>query len=331
MAVIFFVFATPIIIAYALGYGLDWESKKIVLSGGLSIQSLPKKATVLIDNNPRKETTPVLIKHLTPKYYQVTVTKEGYQPWQKNIAIKSELITEIKNVLLIPTQPRLEIIDGNLPSNFSLDNFLNPDQFEDNSNSLFYFQSSNNILYKTDATGLFSEQISLTPLPENRTYKLIAPDDQHIVLLGKNNAEPTDNVFDLYIFDPATRNFNLISGNVKFIKFSGDYKNVLYVADNELWVFYFHNSSQSGKIVTNKKELITRSSQPIEQAIWYTKDNQHIIFAVNSFIKIIELDERDRRNIVDIIKSPVEQMGYNLKDNKLYWVTENKLLSLSLD
>lgn len=332
LAVIFFVFVTPIIIAYALGYGLDWKSKKIVLSGGLSIQSIPKKATVLINNDPQKEKTPVLIKHLIPKYYQITITKEGYHTWQKNIEIKSELITEIKDVLLIQTQPNLEILDSNLSSNFSLDNFLNPDNFEDNSNSLFYFQSSNNILYKTDSTGLKSEQISLIPLPENQTYKLIAPDDQHIVLLGKNNTKLiNNNIFDLYIFNPSTRNFDLVSNNVKFVQFSNDHENVLYVANNELWVFHFHNTLQPDNATISKKELVTRSSKPIEQAIWYIKDDKHIIFTVDSLIKIIELDERDKRNIVDIIKSPVEQINYDLKSNKLYWVTENKLLSLSLD
>jgi len=48
--------------------------KRIVLTGGLYIKSVPKKATVYINDKPKEE-TPVFIKRLVPKYYQIKVVK----------------------------------------------------------------------------------------------------------------------------------------------------------------------------------------------------------------------------------------------------------------
>ncbi|MFH1612007.1 MAG: PEGA domain-containing protein [bacterium] len=309
LSTIFFILITPITIAYALGYTFDWVSKKPVLTGNLYVYSIPEKATVSVNNKPREAKTPLFVRRLKPNYYHIEVGKEGYQTWQKDIEIKSRLITEFKDVLLIPITPKIEILDNNLPINFSLVNYLNDNT--DKPNNLYYFK--NDILYKTDSTGLKNQQISLNPLPENNDYKIFAPKENKIAVL---------NNFDLYILDSDTRNFDFIANKVNFLEFSGDKEKILYTTNNEIWVYYFFNK---------EKELITRSSQNIEHAFWHTQTDKHIIFVVDSLIKIIELDNRNKRNTFNIFESPVEQITYNQEDNAICWTTENKLLSISMD
>ncbi|MBP6942820.1 MAG: PEGA domain-containing protein [Candidatus Buchananbacteria bacterium] len=65
---------------------------------------------------------------------------------------------------------------------------------------------------------------------------------------------------------------------------------LLYYNDWELWIYDL-----------NKKEpeLITRLSQPITAARWHSA-GRHIIFASGGVIKVIELDNREFRNITDL-------------------------------
>ena len=54
--ILFFILATPIILLYSLGYSFDWQNKKPVLTGGLYLRSIPKKAEVYINGTIEKET-----------------------------------------------------------------------------------------------------------------------------------------------------------------------------------------------------------------------------------------------------------------------------------
>lgn len=304
------------ILLYAWGYSFDWQGKKIVLTGGLYIKSIPKKAAVYLDDKQEKE-TPVFIKRLLPKYYQVKVTKDGYYDWNKKLKIESKLVTEAKDILLIPINPKIEVVNEKIAENFSLKEYLSLKNA--GSNDIFYIQKPSYILYKTDKTNSSLEQISLTPLPNNQEYEIIVSNNQKIALLN--------DIKELYIFNQATRNFELIKQNVQEAQFSSDNQKLLYYTPNEIWIYYLDNVNDKK---TGEHELITRLSQKIEGAVWY-KTNQHIIFLVNQEIKIIELDDRDERNIVDIIKIDAQQMAYSEKDQTLYLTKEQKFLRIFLE
>jgi len=291
-----------------LGYSFDWQEKEIVLTGGLYIKSTPKKATVYINEKPKKE-TPAFIKRLIPKYYQIKVTKEGFHEWHKKLKIESKLVTEVKDIILIPINPEIKVINEKISDDFLLKEYL---ASEINVTSdVFYIQEPSYILYKTDRTNSFQEQISLTPLPENRKYEIIVSDNQQIAILDDNK--------QLYIFNKETRSFELIKENVQQVQFSYDNEKLLYYTPNEIWIYYL-----------DKHELITRLSQEIKQAIWY-ETNKHIIFLVNEKIKIIELDNRDEKNITDIIKIDAQEIAYSEEEQILYLTKDKKLIGISLE
>ena len=309
-AVLFFVLVTPAVLFYAWGYSFDWQNKKIVLTGGIYLKSVPKKADVYINNQIQKEITPTFIKRLLPKEYQIKVTKQGYHPWQKNLKVESKIVTEAKNILLIPFNPEIETINQELPVNFSLKDFI-----QEEPNIIFYIQEPSYILYKTDKENSFQEQISLTSLPINHQYQIFTSINEQIAVLDENK--------QLYLLNPEMKTFELINQNVQGLQFSNDNK-LLYFTPSEIWVYYLNRKN-------NQQELITRLSQEIKQAIWYNKTNEHIIFSVGQNIKITELDVRNGRNTNDLIELNFNQMAYNEKNKLLYLVKDKQLLSISLE
>jgi hypothetical protein len=102
---LFLVFG-PTLIFYSLGYRIDFEKKKITKTGGIFIKALPKEVEISIDGKLKKKTDPffgsALIENLLPKKYKVKVKKEGYFPWEKELNVEEEKVTEVKNLILFP-------------------------------------------------------------------------------------------------------------------------------------------------------------------------------------------------------------------------------------
>jgi len=323
-AILFFILATPTILLYAWGYSFDWQKKKLALTGAFYLESIPKKAEVELQppfkifGGETKKETPVFIKRLLPKDYQVKISKHGFHPWQKKLKVESKLVTEARNILLIPLQPEIEIVNEKLPINFSLEKFLE----QEKSDIIFYIQEPSYILYKTDQAGSFQEQISLTPLPAERQYQIFASPNEKIAVLNEKK--------QLYFLNSETRSFELLAENVQGIQFANDNKKLLYFTPTEIWVYYLEDIFRQPNKKAGDKELITRLSQKIETAIWFPRTNEHIIFTVSQTVKIIELDDRDYRNTNDLFNFEISQIAYSEEDEKLYFIREDKLLRIGL-
>lgn len=92
-------------ILLAKGYTFSPTEKKIVGTGIIAISSEPDSASVFIDGHLTTATN-ATISSLSPKNYSVKVVKEGFIPWEKQIAVKEGLVTEVK-VTLFPAIPTI--------------------------------------------------------------------------------------------------------------------------------------------------------------------------------------------------------------------------------
>jgi len=308
-----FFLISPAVILYAWGYSFDFEKRKPVLTGGFYFTSIPREAQVYLDDKSKTQ-TPAFIKRLVPKIYQVRINKEGFHVWEKRMKIQSSLVTEAKDILLIPFNPTLELIRDDLEKDFILKEFLLPQEPAE----IFYIEKPSFILYKTDQNNSFKEQISLSPLPEGHEYQIIVSDHQKITVLDQEG--------QLYLFNPESRSFELIAQDVLNVRFCDDNKKFLYFSSSEIWLYSLTDLSRPKN---ENQELITRLSQEIKDAVWYGKTNQHIVFITGEELKIIELDNRDRRNIFDIIKiKDMSQVAYNPNDEQIYIVKNEELMKL---
>ncbi|MFH1780535.1 MAG: hypothetical protein ABH841_00780 [Candidatus Nealsonbacteria bacterium] len=107
--VFLFALTASIIVLYSQGYRFDFETLKIVQTGGLYFKVAPRSAQVHI-NGKLKDTTSIftnssLVKNLTPKIYAIEISKDGYYSWQKTLEVKEKQVTEAKNIILIPKVP----------------------------------------------------------------------------------------------------------------------------------------------------------------------------------------------------------------------------------
>ncbi len=347
--VIIFLVITPLIIAYGLGYSFDWQKKTFIETGSFYFASSPTGGVIYINNKTGGKTNKY-IKRLLPREYEIIIKKDGYQSWGKRLKIESGIVTEARNILLVPHDPKIEIVQKNIAPNFSLPTFaLNEMEkqkkaqasttasaFFKNSpyqlvnDDIFYLKIPDYILYKTDLNGVKKQQISLEPLPADAYKVFISPDEKSIAALGKTGR--------LFLFNPGQRIFEIVADNIKSAQFSYDNKKFLYYSEAELMVIYLDKILIQPYKEKGQKETVTRFSEKIDSAIWYPEDNEHIIFIIGDTIKIIGLDDRGTRNIYDLVKMQKfadgtwenPQIIYDSKKERLYFINDNALYSLQI-
>ena len=102
---IFVVSGTFLAIKLAQGYRLDLSSKTFRPTGLLVTTSVPTGAQVFIDGELKTATNNTF--SLPPGKYLVEIKKNGFLPWQKELTIEKELVTQA-DALLFPQVPDLK-------------------------------------------------------------------------------------------------------------------------------------------------------------------------------------------------------------------------------
>lgn len=104
LPVIFILLATTGIVLYGRGYRIDLQNNKLKPTGLLSATSDPLGSQVFIEDNLKTATNNTI--NIEPGWYNVSITKEGYIPWQKNLRIQGEVVVRT-DAFLFPANPSL--------------------------------------------------------------------------------------------------------------------------------------------------------------------------------------------------------------------------------
>jgi hypothetical protein len=342
MLVLVFALAAPLTIFYATGYSYDWENKRLLKTGAFYFRTVPKKTDILIDG-VKKGTAPALIERLLPGEYEIEISKQGYRPWKKKLEINSQLVTEARNIFLVPEKPKVIAKDLETATSSRIV-FLNNDERNDfetasttinklkdvfawtNSGKKIYYLQKTNIAYQTDQDGNAKDQVSLEPLPQTALgWKLIARSNRLAALA------PDAGLFLLN----REGIFENINKEVKGAQFSPDGKKLLYWTGHEVWAMWIEENLVQPQRQAGKKELITRLGKTIKQAVWFEETGEHIFLAFegennNTDIKFIELDWRDGANACDIFSAPFSEISYSQKEKLLHIQDGLKLYSLDI-
>lgn len=115
IAFLFFIIATPILVEYSRGLRLDFKTWKFVETGGFFFKIYsPSEVQISIDGKTEKTTgsfsflNSAFLQNLTPGFYNVRISKEGYQDWQKTLKIDPQLVTEAHNIVLASKNLKVE-------------------------------------------------------------------------------------------------------------------------------------------------------------------------------------------------------------------------------
>ncbi|MDD5145898.1 MAG: hypothetical protein PHF44_03610 [Candidatus Pacebacteria bacterium] len=112
--VFLFFIISPVAVLYSQGYRFDFANKKITKTGGIFLKISPKQADIYIDGKPLKKTDffsgSALLGNLLPKTYKISVKKDGFQIWEKNLEVQGKEVTEAKNIILFPEKAQFSFL-----------------------------------------------------------------------------------------------------------------------------------------------------------------------------------------------------------------------------
>lgn len=193
--------------------------------------------------------------------------------------------------------------------------------YDMNSDYLFYFQLPEGIVYKKSLDNTDNPKQITTSSPENmsdNSYQIIIYDDYRIVFLNKSR--------NLYIYNKGetATYFKKLSDNVYGSQFSDDGKKLLFWTDKEISVYFMRKWEEQPTRNEDELTSLTYSSDHIQKAQW-TADYEHVLFTNNNRIKLIEIDNRDNRNIMDVLNLDGNSsvMVNDFTDEKLYFTEKN--------
>ncbi len=188
--------------------------------------------------------------------------------------------------------------------------------------ALFYFQLPEGIVYKTNFQASDFPTQMTTSAPANmsdNSYQIIVYDEDRIVFLNKNN--------DLFIYNKGEQDtyFRELSNNAIGSQFSDDGKKLLFWNNNEISTYFVRKWEVQPARVENEMMPITKFSDTISNVQW-TRDYEHVLFTNNNKVKLIEIDNRDHRNMMDVLSlnDNAAILVNNFTDGKLYYTEKNE-------
>ena len=112
ISVALFFITLPIMLSYALGYRIDYRMFKIYKTGIIFINSKPSGASIYINDKLYPDLTPAQIENLNPGPYKVRVRREGFYPWEEELAVRPNMVTKADSIILFPVMQEMNMISA---------------------------------------------------------------------------------------------------------------------------------------------------------------------------------------------------------------------------
>jgi len=89
---------------------------------------------------------------------------------------------------------------------------------------------------------------------------------------------------------------------------------------DELAIKNSHGLSSGSYEIWANDDLVTRFSEPISGAIWYTADNQHVLYQQKNQIRVIEVSGENDTLLVTLSDDSPTKFTLNDKGDELYYI-----------
>jgi len=311
----FFIFA-PVVVFYSQGYRFDFNNFEIVKTGAFYFRVVPREAKISISFQDQliveKETSfffgTLYLENLIPREYKVIVSKDGYHSWEKNLDINPKKVTEANNITLLPKEIELKTIDGALELFNKEEEVIEEVIEEVDEDFLAYGVNNNNEIVFLTKDGLIKkggEVMRMKPfeIKEGADYKIYF---LNTIVIREND--------DFYFLNKDLE-YKLVFSSPNDPVLSPDNSKIAYFNDSEIKILFLNNFKQS---------FLTRVSKKIQDVYWLNSD--YLIFSVPGEIKSIEIDNRDKANIVDLEYIDHDSIYFNQKNKKLYVLVGDEVM-----
>ncbi|PIR97382.1 MAG: hypothetical protein COT91_01825 [Candidatus Doudnabacteria bacterium CG10_big_fil_rev_8_21_14_0_10_41_10] len=296
---IIFIVVAPTILFFALGYTFDFELKRFIPTGTLTVFSDPRGATLSINGDEHWKKTPLRKRYLKPGEYEIKIQKEGYTPWVKLVKIFPQIVTTVpgpgQKINLFfnnPTATLVSTSSAELLEMEAIDNHLT-------ATSTLAFEKL------AKERNLFSETL-MNSLPTYTKIKVAIGQSGQIFALLDNN-----------LYDLTTNSLFLVDNNITDIVWDENAQILLYFNRNNILIYQPE--------ISQRNQLITRSSKDIEQ-VQVNKPSGHVFYLESGKIKAVEIKNDMGRSIVEIVSldEPVEKFLVDKDGRKIYYFIHNQ-------
>jgi len=133
---------------------------------------------------------------------------------------------------------------------------------------------------------------------------------------------------NLYLFNTEQGSFEKFFENLRDLKISPDNKKLVFFSDSEIWVLFLKEKWDQPTKKAGEKLLITRLSEKIGDVFWL--NSNYLIFKAGDKIRIAEIDDRDRINIIEIAEFNNPKIFFEKNDRKLYILTDGNFYASAI-
>ena len=266
---IIFLIAGPLIIIYSQGYRFDFEAKKIVKTGGLYFKTQPTNCEIYLDGKINKKTDflfgTAFIKDLLPKKYDIKIQKAGFFPWEKNLEVKEELVTEARYIILFPQNPNFSVfLSGIEDYFFSLDEKkIILKKFDSKGWNLEVFNlEKNNSEFLVSENNLSKKEVNLLDI--NWSF-----DSTKILLKTEIQKE-----IKYFIVDISKKN----GENLYPLDYLGNIEEVSFNPQGSNEIFFFKNSGKSPGLFKSNYQSKEINKPILQNLLTYKISNENIFW-----------------------------------------------------
>jgi len=242
---------------------------------------------------------------------KVQIIDLEFSPDSKKILLEFGVKEKVKHYLLE--------LDKSPPALVSLGFLAKPEEFFLESplkKEVINFAVLNKDIYYLDKNGFLwknEQRLNIIPLEIKQETKYQITVSETAILLEEGNT--------LYIFNKEERSFKKLFEPIEKFKFSPDLKKLAYANGHEIWVLFLEKIIDMPQKEKGEKLFITRFSEKIENIFWYT--NHYLVFNVGNKIKVAEIDDRDKINIIDLTEFKNPRIFW--ADKKIYVLSQENL------
>ncbi|MCX6780374.1 MAG: PEGA domain-containing protein, partial [Candidatus Magasanikbacteria bacterium] len=157
----FFVIS-PLLVLYTSGYRYDFKNGIIQEIGAISVDVLPKNATVFLNDIKVPGKMPIRLKNVSPGKYKIRISADDFYDWEKEVTVENKQTVYIKEIKLIKKSTPEKVLSGQIGQlSISFDKKYLIYQKTDEKNQEFYLRDLSS-----------GQEALILNTSKNKTYKI---------------------------------------------------------------------------------------------------------------------------------------------------------------
>lgn len=345
-----FLLIAPVLISYSLGYSFNLTKRIVEKTGGIFIKSKTSRLSIFLNGQFVKETSYLsggaLLTEITPGSYHLRLEKAQYYPWSKTIFVEPSLVTDLRNIILIPNPPAIatttpdELANlhvyatkGSFQSVRPKETLSIPALSPSPSPPLFFIDNKRNLVEKTATTsvirvtrvnsfGILNNTVFF--INKNGFFGRVDSSSKEVTTIGRPgfylaeiparfSQSPNGDIIildasgGLFLSDGVTT-IQTITGGVREYAFDSTARKMLIRKDQSIDILWLQDNTFQPFEKRGAREEIFSNDSLIQDSAWYFDDDAHVIIRTQDGIFFTDTDARDNKNIFTLFTKKTDEL-----------------------